>query len=282
MNAAFASTLDRLVQTSAVALFAKASSDYGRKLQQAQDTLRQAAALGTVVQANSLGVEDMVITHIAQQLGLQIPVFVLDTGRLHTETLALLERLQAQDGVQVTVYHPRPDAVRDYIRTHGQDAFYESVQLRHLCCDIRKMEPLARALDGKKGWITGLRREQSTARGAAPLVDTSEARTKFNPLAHWTQGDVWHYVAGHKVDTNPLHDQFYPSIGCAPCTRPVTLGEDPRSGRWWWENNDLRECGLHVKRRSAPQGAGDARSAATEGIVSAQAHAAAGGVKGTQ
>ena len=241
------SVAQQVVQTTAVALFAKPSADYADKLAQAQDCLRQAAALGAVTQANSLGVEDMVITHIARQLQLNLPVFVLNTGRLHTETLALLERLQAQEGVDVTVYHPQAEAVRDYIRQHGQDALYDSIALRKQCCDLRKMEPLARALAGKKGWITGLRREQSSARAAVPLVDTNEQRTKFNPLANWTQGDVWHYVAEHGVDTNPLHDQFYPSIGCAPCTRAITLGEDIRAGRWWWESNDLKECGLHVK-----------------------------------
>ncbi len=148
----------------------------------------------------------------------------------------------------MTVYHPQAEAVRDYIRQHGQDALYDSIALRKQCCDLRKMEPLARALAGKKGWITGLRREQSSARAAVPLVDTSEPRTKFNPLANWTQGDVWHYVAEHGVDTNPLHDQFYPSIGCAPCTRPVTLGEDFRAGRWWWEDENAKECGLHVQK----------------------------------
>lgn len=242
------SVAQQVVQTSAVALFAKPSADYADKLAQAQDCLRQAAALGAVTQANSLGVEDMVITHIAQQLQLNLPVFVLDTGRLHTETLALLERLQAQEGVDVTVYHPQAEAVRDYIRQHGQDALYDSIALRKQCCDLRKMEPLARALAGQKGWVTGLRREQSSARAAVPLVDTSEPRTKFNPLANWTQGDVWHYVAEHGVDTNPLHDQFYPSIGCAPCTRPVTLGEDFRAGRWWWEDENAKECGLHVQK----------------------------------
>ena len=147
------SVAQQVVQTSAVALFAKPSADYADKLAQAQDCLRQAAALGAVTQANSLGVEDMVITHIARQLQLSLPVFVLNTGRLHTETLALLERLQAQEGVDVTVYHPQAEAVRDYIRQHGQDALYDSIALRKQCCDLRKMEPLARALAGKKGWI---------------------------------------------------------------------------------------------------------------------------------
>jgi len=196
-------------------------------------------------------VEDMVITDLIRRLALPIPVFVLDTGRLHTETLALLERTQALDGLTVNVYRPRPEAVLHYIRAHGQDALYQSVELRQQCCAMRKMEPLGRALAGKKGWITGLRREQSSARAEVPAIDRSEEAskglTKFNPLADWTQGDVWHYVAEHRVDYNPLHDQFYPSIGCAPCTRAVTLGEDLRAGRWWWEQESAKECGLHVK-----------------------------------
>lgn len=245
------SALGGAAKASAIALYARPSEGYGAKLAAAQALLQQAAALGPVTQANSLGVEDMVITDLIRRLALPIPVFVLDTGRLHTETLALLERTQALDGLTVNVYRPRPEAVLHYIRTHGQDALYQSVELRQQCCAMRKMEPLGRALAGKKGWITGLRREQSSARAEVPAIDRSEEAskglTKFNPLADWTQGDVWHYVAEHRVDYNPLHDQFYPSIGCAPCTRAVTLGEDLRAGRWWWEQESAKECGLHVK-----------------------------------
>jgi len=128
---------------------------------------------------------------------------------------------------------------------------YKSLELRKACCGIRKMEPLARALDGHAAWITGLRREQSNARAEVPLQDTSEARAKYNPLANWTWGDVWHYIATQAVDYNSLHDQFYPSIGCAPCTRAISLGEDFRAGRWWWEQESAKECGLHVKAEGA-------------------------------
>ena len=238
-------------KASAIALYAKPSPSYTAKRAQAEVLLRRAAALGDVTQANSLGVEDMVITDMIRRLQLPISVFVLETGRLHTETLALLERTQALEGLTVEVFHPKHEAVIQFIRTQGQDAIYNSVAQRKQCCDIRKMEPLARALAGKKAWITGLRREQSSARAEVPQVDESEqpskGLTKFNPLADWTQGDVWHYVAEHHVDYNPLHDQFYPSIGCAPCTRAVTVGEDFRSGRWWWESESAKECGLHVK-----------------------------------
>ena len=257
MNArASISALRQKAPSSAVELYAKPSPDYAGKLAHARLLLREAAELGEVTQANSLGVEDMVISHLINALALPIPIFVLDTGRLHTETLALLERLQAHSRAPVHVYRPRPETVRDYIRAHGQDAIYESIDLRQQCCAIRKLEPLARALEGKAGWITGLRREQSDARAQVPAVDRSEARVKFNPLADWTQGDVWHYVAEHGVDTNPLHDQFYPSIGCAPCTRAITPGEDIRAGRWWWEEESAKECGLHVKAPSPAGGRG--------------------------
>ena len=239
---------------SAIERHARASAAYADKLAQTTDVLRQAAALGAdaVTQASSLGAEDVVITHLINTLALDIPVFVLDTGALHTETLALLERTQAESRTRVQVYRPQFDAVIAFVRSHGQRAMYDSVALRKACCNVRKMEPLARALAGKKGWITGLRREQSGARAEVPLIDSSEVATKglskFNPLADWTQGDVWHYIATNGVDYNPLHDQFFPSIGCAPCTRAVSLGEDFRSGRWWWEDESAKECGLHVKK----------------------------------
>jgi phosphoadenylyl-sulfate reductase (thioredoxin) len=129
----------------------------------------------------------------------------------------------------------------------GIDAIYKSITLRKSCCQIRKLEPLARALDQKAAWITGLRREQSGARSAVALIDRTElGRVKFNPLANWTWGDVWHFIAVKHLDYNPLHDHFFPSIGCAPCTRAISLGEDFRAGRWWWEDEAAKECGLHV------------------------------------
>lgn len=255
------SLLSRGGPSKATALHAKASADFAAKLQEAQDTLRQAAAhhaqhaqgvSGGVTQASSLGAEDVVITHLINSLALDLPVFVLETGALHTETLALLERTQAFSRAPVTVYRPEAESVIQFIRTNGQDAMYRSIDLRKACCGIRKMEPLARALAGKSGWITGLRREQSNARADVPLVDTAEVAakglTKFNPLSNWTWGDVWHYIATNGVDYNPLHDQFFPSIGCAPCTRAISLGEEFRAGRWWWEDEAAKECGLHVKK----------------------------------
>jgi phosphoadenosine phosphosulfate reductase len=149
------------------------------------------------------------------------------------------------------VYRPVQQSVVHFVGREGKDAMYKSVELRKACCHIRKVEPLERALAGKRAWITGLRREQSNARAEVPLVDMSDkattGRIKFNPLADWTWGDVWHYIGLNRVDYNPLHDQFYPSIGCAPCTRAISLGEDFRAGRWWWEDESAKECGLHVK-----------------------------------
>jgi phosphoadenosine phosphosulfate reductase len=232
---------------------AKASPDFVAKLAETQALLQRAAAEFTpVTQASSLGAEDVVITHLINSLQLDIPVFVLETGALHTETLALLERTQAHSRAPIQVFRPVAESVIQFVRHKGQDAIYKTMQLRKECCGIRKMEPLARALKGQRAWITGLRQEQSTARAEVPLLDTSEEvtknLTKFNPLARWTWGDVWHYIAENQVDYNPLHDQFFSSIGCAPCTRAISLGEEFRAGRWWWEDETAKECGLHVKQ----------------------------------
>ena len=237
---------------SAVDLHARASKDFEAKLADARALLAKAAVEYTpVTQASSLGAEDVVITHLINALALDIPVFVLDTGMLHAETLDLLERTKATSRAPVNVFRPVNEAVVHFVGREGKDAMYRSVELRKACCHIRKVEPLERALAGKRAWITGLRREQSSARAEVPLIDAADeattGRIKFNPLADWTWGDVWHYIQLHGVDYNPLHDQFYPSIGCAPCTRAISLGEDFRAGRWWWEDEAAKECGLHVR-----------------------------------
>ena len=239
-------------QSKATTLNARASADFAAKLAETQALLQHAAAeFAPVTQASSLGAEDVVITHLINSLQLDMSVFVLDTGALHTETLALLERTEATSRAPIQVYRPVHESVIAFVRDQGQDAMYKSIDLRKSCCGIRKMEPLARALQGQRAWITGLRQEQSTARADVPLQDDSEVDTKnlskFNPLAKWTWGDVWHYIATNHVDYNPLHDQFFPSVGCAPCTRAISLGEEFRAGRWWWENEAAKECGLHVK-----------------------------------
>ncbi len=253
----------------AVGRNARASVDFDAKLAQTQALLVQAAKAypaiegkSQITQASSLGAEDMVISHVIHSLGLEIGIFVLETGMLHDETLALLADLKAaanlSGNVPVQVYTPVHEAVVSFVKREGKDPMYRSIELRKACCNIRKMEPLQRALDGKKAWVTGLRREQSDARADVPLTDSSDpSRIKFNPLANWTWGDVWHYIGQNDVAYNALHDQFYPSIGCAPCTRAISLGEDFRAGRWWWEaaleGGAAKECGLHVKVSSLSQ-----------------------------
>ena len=246
----------------AIELNARASRNFVEKLAETQALLQRAAKEFTpITQASSLGAEDIVITHLINSLQLGIPVFVLETGALHHETLALLERTQAHSQSDIHVYRPEHSSVLHFIRKEGQDAIFKSMEQRKACCHIRKMEPLSRALKGQRAWITGLRKEQSQARADVPLIDTSEEAkgtdannsspsrglVKFNPLANWTWGDVWHYIAINQVDYNPLHDAFFPSIGCAPCTRAISLGEDFRAGRWWWEEETAKECGLHAK-----------------------------------
>jgi phosphoadenosine phosphosulfate reductase len=232
----------------AIELHARPSKTFEEKLAETKALLQRAAAeFKPLKQASSLGAEDVVITHLINALQLDIPMFVLDTGMLHKETLELLERTKATSRNRVEVYQPSQEAVVRFVVREGKDAMYRSVQARKGCCHIRKVEPLERALAGQRAWITGLRREQSEARAQVPLVDESEARIKVNPLADWTWGDVWHYIKLNAVDYNLLHDEFYPSIGCAPCTRAIAVGEDFRAGRWWWEDQSAKECGLHVK-----------------------------------
>ena len=233
----------------AIDLHARASRDYDAKLAETRKLLvRAASEYQPLKQASSLGAEDVVITHLINALELDIPVFVLETGALHGETLDLLERTRASSRTRIEVFRPAQESVVHFVGREGKDAMYRSIELRKACCGIRKLEPLERALAGQRAWITGLRREQSSTRAEVPLVDTAEARTKINPLANWTWGDVWHYIQAEGVDYNPLHDQFYPSIGCAPCTRAISLGEDFRAGRWWWEDEAAKECGLHVNK----------------------------------
>jgi len=247
---------------SAVTQNAKASADFMAKLTRTRESLLQLAEQHgrpsgqspIVVQASSLGAEDMVISHLINTLELDFGIFILQTGMLHPETMALLARLKTDSRAPVAVYEPRREAVVQFVGREGDDAMFKSIDLRKACCSIRKMEPLGRALDGKSAWITGLRREQSGARAEVPLLDSSDpVRAKLNPLADWTWGDVWHYISLHGVTYNPLHDRFFPSIGCAPCTRAISLGEDFRAGRWWWEDETAKECGLHGADKNKQQ-----------------------------
>ena len=199
--------------------------------------------------ASSLGAEDMVLTDLILRQRLEIEIFSLDTGRLPQETYDLIAALKAHYGLTLRLYSPRHDLVEAWTRDNGINAFYESLELRKGCCFVRKVEPLQRALAGRKAWITGLRASQAATREGLPQrgFDAANGLEKFNPLADWSEREVWTYLRLNQVPYNALHDRFYPSIGCAPCTRPVTPGEDVRAGRWWWEKPQAKECGLHVK-----------------------------------
>lgn len=198
--------------------------------------------------ASSLAAEDMVLTDLILRARLPITIFSLETGRLHKETLSMLDRVRETYDYEIKLYKPEPAAVDAYVAQNGLNAFYDSVEMRKECCRIRKVEPLKRALAGNKAWVTGQRRAQSTTRAelAVQEDDAAHGMQKFNPLADWSEQDVWDYIRANKVPYNPLHDKGYPSIGCEPCTRAIQPGEDVRAGRWWWENPESKECGLHV------------------------------------
>jgi phosphoadenosine phosphosulfate reductase len=198
--------------------------------------------------ASSLAAEDMILTDLILRGKLPIRIFSLETGRLHKETLAVLDRIKEKYDYEVALYKPETAAVDAYVQQNGLNAFYDSVDMRKECCRIRKVEPLKRALAGNKAWVTGQRRAQSTTRAELAVQENDEAHgmTKFNPLADWSEEDVWHYIRSNDVPYNVLHDKGYPSIGCEPCTRAIQPGEDVRAGRWWWEQADSKECGLHV------------------------------------
>ncbi|KAK3604867.1 hypothetical protein CHS0354_000530 [Potamilus streckersoni] len=202
-----------------------------------------------VVFSTSLGYEDQVITHMLFQNNVPIKVFTLDTGRMFKETYQLLDTMRSLYGKPISVFFPNTAAVEHLLTTKGAFSFYESVNNRKECCRIRKVEPLKRALANQAVWITGLRREQSAAREATPALewDATNNIIKFHPLIHWTLPEVKLYIQNNQVPYNPLHDRNFPSIGCEPCTRATKEGEDFRSGRWWWEDQSKKECGLHEK-----------------------------------
>jgi phosphoadenosine phosphosulfate reductase len=214
------------------------------------DLAAAAVEFPAITMANSLGAEDMVLTDVIATSKLAIEIFSLDTGRLPLETYDLMAKVQAHYGLKLKFYYPNHEAVEAFTRENGINGFYDSVALRKACCHARKVEPLGRALAGKQAWITGLRAEQSTTRTDLPKqqFDEGNGLIKLNPLSAWSEKEVWAYIRLNKVPYNALHDKFYPSIGCAPCTRPVSIGEDVRAGRWWWENPETKECGLHVKK----------------------------------
>ncbi len=219
------------------------------KVNALETALTAIAAIPRVALASSLSMEDQIMVDVIARLGLKIETFTLNTGRLHTETLAVIAATAARYNYGIQTITPVAESVLHYVKSYGENAFYDSVDLRKACCNIRKVEPLRRALSGCTAWITGQRREQSITRAALPPEehDTAHNMRKFNPLADWSAQDVQDYVRRYAVPVNALHARAYPSIGCEPCTRAVKAGEDDRAGRWWWENADSKECGLHVK-----------------------------------
>lgn len=234
---------------------ARKTRGFEARVAHAEALLREAAEdhAGRIVQANSLGVEGMVLTDMVARLKLPVAVATLDTGLLHAQTLALIPRIEARYGLSVEVFRPRHDAVVQFVGQHGERAMYDSVRLRQACCALRKLEPMERLLAGRSAWVTGLRREQSAERQQVPFYELQDdGREKFYPLADWTESDIWAYVRRHDVPYNELHDQGFASIGCAPCTRAVAAGEDARAGRWWWEQGTAKECGLHGRAKADP------------------------------
>jgi len=198
--------------------------------------------------ASSLGEEDQVLTDMIAHINPEVEIFTLDTGRLFQETYELLAKTQKKYPMTFKIYYPDTQAVEDMVESHGINLFYESVQNRKTCCGIRKVEPLKRALNNFDAWLSGLRRAQSISRVTVETFEWDEAnkKVKINPLAHWSRDQVQDYIKKNNIDINTLHAQGFVSIGCASCTRAVQPGEDARAGRWWWEENDSKECGLHV------------------------------------
>jgi phosphoadenosine phosphosulfate reductase len=208
------------------------------------------AAGGPVKLACSFSVEDVVVIDLIRELNLPVGIFALDTGRLNEETYEVAEAVSERYGVPIDWYFPEREAVEKLEREKGLFSFRASLENRHECCRIRKVEPLARALAGLAGWVTGMRREQSVTRAEiAPIeIDTAHGGIlKINPLVSWTEAEVWAYAEKRRIPLNRLHKLGYPSIGCAPCTRAIKAGEHPRAGRWWWEDPEHKECGLHKR-----------------------------------
>jgi phosphoadenosine phosphosulfate reductase len=204
--------------------------------------------------ANSFGAEDVVITYLLAQITKTPYIFTLDTGRLPQETYQVWAQLEDKYKVKIRPFFPQTQAVEKMVNEKGINLFYESIENRKLCCQIRKVEPLNRALADSAAWITGLRRQQAVTRTEIKKIeaDASHAgKVKLSPLADWTETQVWEFIKKNKIPYNKLHDLGYPSIGCAPCTRAIKPGEDVRAGRWWWENPDQKECGLHDRRHNA-------------------------------
>lgn len=239
-----------------------------QKIDQVVGVLQQAVRdFPQVCFASSLGAEDMVLTDLIDKYRLDIEMFSMDTGRLPQETYSLMQAVSERYSIPLKVYFPDNAAVENYVAQNGVNGFYGSIESRKACCLVRKVEPLRRALSGKVAWVTGLRRAQAVTRGNLEVssFDADFGLQKYNPLLDWSHKDVWAYIRNNDVPYNKLHDEFYPSLGCAPCTRSVTPGEDIRAGRWWWEDPESKECGLHVSK--APQVAHGFGVSASSGVL---------------
>lgn len=204
---------------------------------------------GRIALSSSLGIEDQVLTHMVCNIDNSTRIFTLDTGRLFPETYSLIDKTNKHFGINLDVYFPEASNVENMVRSKGINLFYDSIESRKQCCNVRKIEPLKRAFKNLDVWICGLRKDQSITRFFSNMVEWDEANglLKINPLINWNEKKVWEYIRTHHIPYNELHDKSFPSIGCQPCTRAVAAGEDIRSGRWWWEAPEHKECGLHSK-----------------------------------
>lgn len=215
----------------------------------------------SIALASSFGAEDVALIDMMVKISSQARVFTLDTGRLHQETYDLMDRVREKYGLTIEVFYPNAESVENMVLEHGMNLFYRSEDFRKMCCGVRKVEPLDRALKALDGWITGLRKDHATSRNGVHKVARDEANggiLKVNPLADWTSEQVWDYIREQEVPYSVLHGRGFPSIGCEPCTRAVEPGEDPRAGRWWWEqDNAEKECGLHVTGAPVPIAGGE-------------------------
>lgn len=204
---------------------------------------------GRIALSSSLGIEDQALTHMVCNIDNSTKVFTLDTGRLFPETYTLVDNTNKHFGINIELFFPDTARVEEMVRTKGVNLFYGSIENRKLCCNVRKIEPLKRAFKGLDVWICGLRKDQSVTRFFSNMVEWDEVNglVKINPLINWNERMVWEYIRAHHIPYNELHDKSFPSIGCQPCTRAVAAGEDIRSGRWWWEAPEHKECGLHKR-----------------------------------
>ena len=213
------------------------------------DTLKHLVGLfeGVSTFSTSFSYEDQAIMHLIASQQLNVNIFTLDTGRLFPETYSVWSSTLQRYNLPITAYYPNEQLLQDWVLANGPNAFYESTDLRKGCCNIRKVEPLKRALNGKKLWITGLRAEHSPNRESLPIIEWDEVNQlfKYHPILHWTTEETKAYIAENNIPYNPLHDKGFVSIGCAPCTRAIKPGEDFRAGRWWWDDASKKECGLH-------------------------------------